>query len=98
MLQNSSGNGKEKSWFMRSILRLYIGPHCHLCEQAKSVIYPALEGTGWRLEEIDISDSRELRELYGVRIPVIVTPDGQEKGWPFTAGQVKRLLASVHTS
>lgn len=83
---------------MNSILRLYIGSHCHLCEQAKSVISPAIEGTNWCLETIDISDSNELREMYGVRIPVIVTPDGQEKGWPFTVGQVKRLLASAHTN
>lgn len=80
---------------MSQILTLYIGPHCHLCEQAKSLIYPVLEGTEWRLQEVNITDSEELRESYGIRIPMIVTPEGQEKGWPFTAGQVRRLITSV---
>ncbi|MBL4567246.1 MAG: glutaredoxin family protein [Porticoccus sp.] len=80
---------------MSQILTLYTGPHCHLCEQAKSLIYPVLEGTDWRLQEVNIADAEELREKYGVRIPVIVTPEGQEKGWPFTVGQVKRLINSL---
>jgi hypothetical protein len=80
---------------MNPVLRLYTGPHCHLCEQAKSVIYSVIDGSDWRLQEINIADSDELRDLYGIRIPVIATPDGREKGWPFTAGQVKRLIVSV---
>ena len=27
-----------------------------------------------------------LYEKYGIRIPVVVLPDGREKGWPFTSG------------
>ena len=90
---------------MNQILTLYTGPNCHLCEQARSLIYSVLQstefqGTDWVLQEVNISDSsneidgdsKSLKERYGLRIPVIVTPDGAEKGWPFTAGQVKRLL------
>lgn len=86
---------------MNQILTLYTGPNCHLCEQAKSLIYPVLQGTDWVLQEVNIVDSsseidgdrKSLKEQYGLRIPVIVTQNGAEKGWPFTAGQVKRLLA-----
>lgn len=78
---------------MSQILTLYTGPHCHLCDQAKDIIYPVLQGVDWRLQEVDISQSDALQERYGIRIPVIVTPDGREKGWPFSAGQVKRLLS-----
>lgn len=85
---------------MNQVLTLYIGPNCHLCEQAKSLIYPVLQGTDWVLQEVNIAgssseidgDSKSLKEQYGLRIPVIVTSNGAEKGWPFTAGQVKRLL------
>lgn len=85
---------------MNQVLTLYTGPNCHLCEQAKSLVYPVLQGTDWVLQEVNIADSsseidgdsKSLKEQYGLRIPVIVTSNGAEKGWPFTAGQVKRLL------
>lgn len=77
---------------MNQTLILYTGPHCGLCDQAKKLIYPVIQELGWRLQEVNIGDSDELREKYAVHIPVIMTPDGREKGWPFTAGQIKRLL------
>ncbi len=82
---------------MDNILTLYTGPHCCLCDQAKTVIYsviqePVMQEMGWRLEEVNIAEDESLQGKYAVRIPVIVLPDGQEKGWPFTAGQVKRLI------
>jgi len=33
-----------------------------------------------------------LREKYGIRIPVVILPDGREKDWPFTAAQISRML------
>jgi hypothetical protein len=90
---------------MNQILTLYTGPNCHLCEQAKNLIYSVLQSTelqgiDWVLQEVNIADScsensgdnKSLKEQYGLRIPVIVTPNGAEKSWPFTAGQVRRLL------
>lgn len=77
---------------MDKTLTLYTGEYCHLCEQAKTLIYPVLHDTGWSLCEVNISDDAVLTQQYGTRIPVIVTPDGNEKGWPFTAGQVRRML------
>ncbi|MBQ0711839.1 MAG: glutaredoxin family protein [Porticoccus sp.] len=77
---------------MDNILTLYTGPHCHLCDQAKAVIYPVIEEAGWQLEEVNIAEDESLKDKYAVRIPVIVLPDGQEKGWPFSSGQVKRLI------
>ena len=34
-----------------------------------------------------------LQEKYGLRIPVVALPNGHEKGWPFTAAQIMRLLS-----
>ena len=79
---------------MANTLTLYSGPHCHLCDQAKALLYPVLQESGWQLREVSIADNEDLQNLYGVRIPVVVTPDGREKGWPFTAGQIRRLLAN----
>ena len=73
-------------------LIIYTGPKCHLCEQAKGLLYPLLAEKGWHLVEIDITSDTALQAQYGNRIPVVVTPDGREKGWPFTAAQIARML------
>ncbi len=75
-------------------LILYTGDGCHLCEQAKSLLYPLLTAKGWQLTEVNIQDNDSLKERYGVRIPVVALPDGREKGWPFTAAQIARMLES----
>lgn len=77
---------------MAKILTLYTGPHCPLCDRAKALLYPLLQGAGWQLREVNIAADERLQSLYGIRIPVVVTPDGAEKGWPFSAGQIRRLL------
>ncbi|MEZ5528911.1 MAG: glutaredoxin family protein [Porticoccaceae bacterium] len=78
---------------MDKTLTIYSGPHCHLCDQAKALLYPLLQEAGWRLQEVNIAGDEQLKALYGIRIPVVATPDGREKGWPFTAGQIRRLIS-----
>lgn len=78
-------------------LILYSGSLCHLCDQAKQIIYSVLPA-GVALREINISGDASLEARYALRIPVlaIIDHNGQivaEKGWPFSCGQVKRLLA-----
>ena len=46
------------------------------------------------LVEVNIENNANLKAEYGFRIPVIRTPDGQEKGWPFTGAQISRMLGS----
>ena len=72
-------------------LIIYTGPNCHLCEQAKTMLYPLLSERGLALVEVDIHTDAELQQKYGIRIPVVLA-NGQEKGWPFTAAQIGRLL------
>ncbi|ROQ20331.1 MULTISPECIES: glutaredoxin family protein [Marinimicrobium] len=75
------------------VLILYTTLGCHLCEQAKDELWPALTQTGWRLEEVDIADSDSLMARYGTRIPVVARSDsGAELGWPFSSGEVTGLL------
>lgn len=76
-------------------LTIYSGPNCHLCEQAKAILYPLLSEKGWELHEVNIQDSDSLKEKYALRIPVVALPNGDEKGWPFTAAQIGRMLDGV---
>lgn len=73
-------------------IKFLTGPNCHLCEQAKSVLYPLITERQIDLEEINVRDNKQLFERYGLQIPVILFADGSEKGWPFTAAQIARLL------
>jgi predicted DCC family thiol-disulfide oxidoreductase YuxK len=73
-------------------ITLISGPNCHLCDQAKQLLYPLLEGKNIQLNELNVKDDVALFEQYGLRIPVVVFADGSEKGWPFTAAQIARIL------
>jgi len=75
-------------------LILYTGPQCHLCEQAKAILDPLLARRGWDLIEVSISGNDGLNKSYGLRIPVVAMPNGDEKGWPFTSFQIERMLAA----
>lgn len=74
---------------MKALL-LYTTQGCHLCEQAETLLLPVLEYLnanllgGIVLQHVEISDSAELAEKYGIRIPVIRVEDqSEELGWPF---------------
>lgn len=75
---------------------LYSTLGCHLCDQAKAILWPLLSHYGYHLQEIDIADSDELIEKYGVRIPVLASGyDGRELGWPFDAVAANSFLAEI---
>lgn len=67
---------------------LYHTEGCHLCEQAAML----LAQLGRRFTWVDIVESPELVEHYGVRIPVIRRSDGAELGWPFELAELERFL------
>lgn len=75
-----------------SVLTFYSGQGCHLCDHARDLVYQAIATTDWQLREVSISDSPLLQQRYGLSIPLLALPDGTEKGWPFTAGQIRRLI------
>jgi hypothetical protein len=77
--------------------QLYSTPGCHLCELAKEVIWPLLDEFDLRMEEVDIADSDELVERYGVRIPVLhASGIGRELDWPFDQVQAREFLATLN--
>lgn len=73
-------------------ITLVTGSHCHLCEQAKAVLYPLIEARQIQLTERSVDEDQSLKDRYALRIPVLLLPDGREKGWPFTAAQIDRML------
>jgi predicted DCC family thiol-disulfide oxidoreductase YuxK len=77
---------------MDNKITLISGPNCHLCDQAKEMLYPLLESKNIHLNELNVKDDVALFEQYGLRIPVVVFADGSEKGWPFTAAQIARMI------
>ncbi|MDZ4262690.1 MAG: glutaredoxin family protein [Pseudomonadota bacterium] len=80
---------------MKSIY-LYSTPGCHLCEIARDIISPLLNTYSLYLREIDIAESDELIERYGVRIPVLKSPHHiDELGWPFDSEQAANFLERI---
>lgn len=77
---------------MARVLRIYTGVGCHLCDRGRAVAQPVAESRGWRLAAIAITGDAGLMERYGLRIPVLQAPSGAELDWPFSPGQVRRLL------
>ena len=72
-------------------LLLYTTSSCHLCEQAEAL----LQSAGASVEMVEIADSEELLERYGVRIPVLRHREtGEEPDWPFDAAAILRLLTT----
>lgn len=61
---------------------------CHLCEQASSM----LSYIGIDFASIDIATDPVLVERYGVRIPVVVSDDGRELGWPFELDELQGFV------
>jgi len=74
-------------------LVLYTTVGCHLCDQAKDVIWPHLEICSYRLVEVDIAEDAALVERYGVRIPVVYRADlDEDLGWPFDGQELFDFL------
>ena len=77
-------------------LILYSTPACHLCETALALVSPITQAQAVTIEEVDISESDELVDRYGIRIPVFRFRDGEEElGWPFSEQQFRDFLGQA---
>lgn len=73
---------------------LYGTSACHLCEIAEEMIQrAAAQGRSLTLHKIDISESDDLFERYGLTIPVLANAAGAELLWPFSEEELERFLA-----
>jgi len=66
-------------------LAFYTTAGCHLCEQAFVLLTEVQQSQPFLIDAIDIADSDQLIERYGVRIPVVrLEGSKRELGWPFS--------------
>lgn len=77
-------------------LILYSTDYCQLCDEALALVEQTLEGRGYQLRVVDISESDELMVKYASTIPVLKRLDCEdseknELNWPFTAAQILRF-------
>lgn len=56
------------------------------------MLVPLLGAKNIQLNELNVRNDATLFEQYGLRIPVVIFEDGSEKGWPFTAAQIARMI------
>lgn len=56
------------------------------------MLVPLLDAKNIQLNELNVRNDATLFEQYGLRIPVVIFEDGSEKGWPFTAAQIARMI------
>ncbi len=74
-------------------LILYTTSHCHLCEQAETILTSIKKEYSINWHSIEISNDDHLTDLYGTRIPVIKCIDTQaEINWPFCADDILKLI------
>ncbi len=74
-------------------IKFYTTVGCHLCEDAHLLIDQFVKQGSVIVEMIDIADSDELIDSYGIRIPVIQRLDTEkELGWPFDESELADFL------
>lgn len=74
-------------------LVLYSTTHCHLCEQAASllILFEKEYPIKWSAVEIAYDDT--LLNLYELKIPVLKRLDNdRELDWPFTMDEIVKLV------
>lgn len=75
-------------------LVLYTTEGCHLCEDAHELLLSVADRQPLQLQLQEIGDDDDLVARYGIRIPVVLFPDGSELGWPFTEEQLEQVILS----
>lgn len=75
-------------------LTIYSRPGCHLCEDMKSVVLRVAQSVPLDLDEIDISTDRQLEELYGLEIPVLLIDGKKTAKYRIGEEELRRRLAS----
>jgi hypothetical protein len=75
-------------------LVLYSGAHCHLCDQAFSLLKSVSPEQLHLTEKVDVASSHQLYHAYGARIPVFKRVDtGAELAWPFDEVQLTEFIS-----
>ncbi|MCB4810227.1 glutaredoxin family protein [Methylovorus menthalis] len=84
-------------WHKRMIqLKLYGTEGCHLCDQAFELVSQATQPyANITLHYIDIIEDEELMNAYSLKIPVLTMGNKASLSWPFSAGEITKLIESA---
>lgn len=74
------------------IVTLFTTAGCHLCDLAEAILLTIPSHYDLEITQIEIGDSDELVERYGIRIPVVKFSDESEIGWPFEQNDIESKL------
>jgi hypothetical protein len=75
-------------------IELFTTAGCHLCEQAMEILVSIQNDHAINIISTEIGDDDTLVEQYGIKIPVLKFPSGQELDWPFTEQAVLQHIDS----
>jgi len=73
---------------------IYSRPGCHLCDEMKAVVLHVASSIPLTIEEIDISTSPELEQLYGLEIPVLFVAGKKVAKYRVSERDLRRILAA----
>jgi glutaredoxin len=59
------------------VVKFLTRPGCHLCDAARPTVTSEAAKAGVEIEEIDIDSHPDLTRDFGLRIPVVIAPDGR---------------------
>ncbi len=77
-------------------LNLYTTSHCHLCEQAESLLRCLALDHDLQWSVIDIAENADLLADYELKIPVLHKLDtGHELCWPFSKSAIVQLISYI---
>lgn len=71
---------------------LYTTAGCHLCDLALAQLNSLQQQYPLDIHLVEIGDDDDLVAEYGIRIPVIKSPNQAELGWPFDVIQLFDFL------
>ncbi len=72
---------------------LYGTSHCHLCEEAESILKVIQSRLPITLMKFDIADDLKMMDLYGLKIPVLVNQNtNDELCWPFSITDIEEFI------
>lgn len=74
------------------IVRLYMKPGCHLCEQAEELLDEISRECPLALEQIDIMTDVDLFERYRYEIPVVAVEGSGSVGGRISVEDLRRIL------
>ena len=74
-------------------VRLYSKPDCHLCDDARAIVERVCADLGTSYDEVDITTSPELMNVYADQIPVTFVDGNQHDFWRVDETRLRRALA-----